>query len=61
MRKKLYYKTKEGDYESLDKDAADLYLFRKSNLQAHLDSHRFKITLVISACTIFSILLFLFY
>lgn len=60
MRRKLYYMTKEGDYESLAQDAAELYLFRNSNKQAHQDSSRLKLFLIISACTIASLFLFMF-
>lgn len=60
MRRKLYYMTKEGDYESLAQDAADLYLFRNNHRQAQLDSNRLKAFLIISTCVIFSLFLFLF-
>lgn len=52
--------TKEGDYESLAQDAADLYLFRNNYKQAQSDSSRLKLFLIISACTITSLFLFMF-
>jgi len=53
--------TKEGDYESLSQDAAELYLLRKDNLQAQLDSSRLKTVIIIGACIMVSLFLFLFH
>lgn len=61
MRRKLYYMTKEEDYQSLGQDAADLYLFRKSNEQAQTDGIKLKIFLISSACIVASFLLFILF
>lgn len=53
--------TKEEDYQSLGQDAADLYLFRKSNEQAQTDGIKLKIFLISSACIVASFLLFILF
>jgi len=60
-RRNYFYRTHEEDYNSLARDAAELYVFRKSLLEAQLSSKRLILFLVTSGLITISLLLTLMF
>lgn len=56
-----FYRTQDDEYQSLGRDAAELYLFRRSVTEANENSKRLTLFVLCSSLFTFSALLYLLF